>query len=172
MLYFHTFKSSPEQLRIDIVEDIRKINTMAVRAKRTGMIILGGGLVKHHIANANLMRNGAESAVYINTAQEFDGSDAGARPDEAVSWGKIKADAESVKVCRSSNLGLRYLINLVRSMLRQPLRFRLLSRPLLRTLGREKHRKIQYLIDREVLVVPPISRCEYHSFVANTARTD
>lgn len=98
MLYFHTFKASPEQLRIDIVEDIRKINTISVRAKRAGMIILGGGIVKHHIANACLMRNGAESAVYINTAQEFDGSDAGARPDEAVSWGKIKSDAENVKV--------------------------------------------------------------------------
>ena len=98
MLYFHTFKSSPEQLRVDIVEDIRKINTIAVRARRTGMIVLGGGIVKHHIANANLMRNGAESAVYINTAQEFDGSDAGARPDEAVSWGKIKPDGDSVKV--------------------------------------------------------------------------
>jgi deoxyhypusine synthase len=45
------------------------------------------------------MRNGAESAVYINTAQEFDGSDAGARPDEAVSWGKIKVGGDSVKVC-------------------------------------------------------------------------
>ena len=44
------------------------------------------------------MRNGAESAVYVNTAQEFDGSDAGARPDEAVSWGKIKVGGESVKV--------------------------------------------------------------------------
>jgi deoxyhypusine synthase len=98
MLYFHTYKSSPEQLRIDIVEDIRRINTIAVRAKRAGMIILGGGVIKHHIANACLMRNGAESAVYINTAQEFDGSDAGARPDEAVSWGKIRADAQSVKV--------------------------------------------------------------------------
>ncbi|PGH03594.1 deoxyhypusine synthase [Helicocarpus griseus UAMH5409] len=98
MMYFHTFKSSPQQLRVDIVEDVRKINTMSVRAKRAGMIILGGGIVKHHIANACLMRNGAESAVYINTAQEFDGSDAGARPDEAVSWGKIKADAKSVKV--------------------------------------------------------------------------
>lgn len=98
MLYFHTFKASPLQLGIDIVQDIRRINTIAVRAKRTGMIILGGGVIKHHIANACLMRNGAESAVYINTAQEFDGSDAGARPDEAVSWGKIKADAESVKV--------------------------------------------------------------------------
>lgn len=44
------------------------------------------------------MRHGAESAVYINTGQEFDGSDAGARPDEAVSWGKIRAEAQSVKV--------------------------------------------------------------------------
>ena len=98
MLYFHTFKTSPLQLKVDIVEDIRHINTIAVRAKRAGMIILGGGLVKHHIANACLMRNGAESAVYINTAQEFDGSDAGARPDEAVSWGKIKIGADNVKV--------------------------------------------------------------------------
>lgn len=98
MLYFHTFKASPKQLDIDIVGDIRRINTIAVRARRTGMIILGGGVVKHHIANANLMRNGADYAVYINTAQEFDASDAGARPDEAVSWGKIKADGEMVKV--------------------------------------------------------------------------
>ncbi|KAJ9498606.1 Deoxyhypusine synthase [Exophiala xenobiotica] len=98
MIYFHSFKASPLHLGIDIGQDIRKINTIAVRAKRAGMIILGGGVVKHHIANACLMRNGAESAVYINTAQEFDGSDAGARPDEAVSWGKIKADGDSVKV--------------------------------------------------------------------------
>jgi deoxyhypusine synthase len=98
MLYFHTFKSSPQRLRVDIVDDVRRINTMAVRATRAGMIILGGGVVKHHIANACLMRNGAEHAVYVNTAQEFDGSDAGARPDEAVSWGKIKANAKSVKV--------------------------------------------------------------------------
>ncbi|KAK8134255.1 deoxyhypusine synthase [Apiospora sp. TS-2023a] len=98
MLYFHTFKASPRQLKVDIVEDIRRINTIAVRAERSGMIILGGGVIKHHIANANLMRNGAESAVYINTAQEFDGSDAGARPDEAVSWGKIKIGADHVKV--------------------------------------------------------------------------
>ena len=35
--------------------DIRRINDTAVRAKKTGMIILGGGLVKHHTCNANLM---------------------------------------------------------------------------------------------------------------------
>ncbi|KAL8700946.1 MAG: hypothetical protein Q9224_000729 [Gallowayella concinna] len=98
MLYFHTYRSSPRFLDISITRDIRKINDIAMKAKRAGMIILGGGLVKHHIANACLMRNGADSAVYVNTAQEFDGSDAGARPDEAVSWGKIKTDGDSVKV--------------------------------------------------------------------------
>jgi len=45
-----------------------------------------------------MLRNGAEYAVYINTAQEFDGSDAGALPDEAVSWGKILPNAKIVKV--------------------------------------------------------------------------
>lgn len=43
-------------------------------------------------------RNGADFSVYVNTAQEFDGSDSGARPDEAVSWGKIRMDATPVKV--------------------------------------------------------------------------
>ncbi|KAJ0798099.1 Deoxyhypusine synthase [Helianthus annuus] len=77
------------------------MNGEAVHAnpRKTGMIILGGGLPKHHICNANMMRNGADYAVFINyTAQEFDGSDSGARPDEAVSWGKIRASAKSVKV--------------------------------------------------------------------------
>ena len=82
-MYFHTYKR-PEFL-VDIVEDIRAINDQALRAKCTGMIILGGGIVKHHTCNANLMRNGAEFSVYINTGQEFDGSDSGASPDEAVS---------------------------------------------------------------------------------------
>jgi deoxyhypusine synthase len=36
----------------------------------------------------------------VNTLADwqYDGSDSGARPDEAVSWGKIRAGAESVKV--------------------------------------------------------------------------
>jgi len=50
------------------------------------------------------MRNGADYAVYINTGQEFDGSDSGANPDEAVSWGKIKLTAKPVKVSAEATL--------------------------------------------------------------------
>ncbi|KAI9266840.1 deoxyhypusine synthase [Phascolomyces articulosus] len=102
MIYFHSYRNPG--LIVDIAADIRKMNSQAVFAKKTGMIILGGGLVKHHICNANMMRNGADFAVYLNTAQEFDGSDAGARPDEAVSWGKIRANGRSVKVYAEATL--------------------------------------------------------------------
>ena len=93
-----TPKTTTMRLSIDLTRDITKLNKSAVKAKRTGMIILGGGVVKHHICNANLMRNGADHSIFINSAQEFDGSDAGARPDEAISWGKIKQGAKAVKV--------------------------------------------------------------------------
>jgi len=96
MTYF--FKKKNNEFRIDIVDDLIRINDIAINAEKTGIILLGAGVIKHHICNANLFRDGADYAVYINTAQEFDGSDAGARPDEAVSWGKIKPEAKSVKV--------------------------------------------------------------------------
>ncbi|GAM24438.1 hypothetical protein SAMD00019534_076130 [Acytostelium subglobosum LB1] len=108
MMYFHTYRK--EGLVLDLIQDIRSINNHAVYAKRTGVIILGGGVIKHHICNANLFRNGAEYAVYVNTGQEFDGSDSGARPDEAVSWGKIKLDAKPVKVYADASIVFPILV--------------------------------------------------------------
>lgn len=97
VMYFHSYNR--EGLIMDLTQDIRAINRTAVGAQKSGMIILGGGVIKHHIANANLMRNGTDFSVYINTAQPFDGSDSGATPDEAVSWGKIKHGCkEPVKI--------------------------------------------------------------------------
>lgn len=42
---------------------------MAVKSHKSGVIILGGGIVKHHINNANLMRNGSDYTVFVNTGQ-------------------------------------------------------------------------------------------------------
>lgn len=95
-IYFFKFKH-PDFI-VDIAEDAKKLNDTTIGLKKSGLIILGSGVIKHHILNANMLRNGADYAVYINTAQEFDGSDSGALPDEAVSWGKILPNAESVKV--------------------------------------------------------------------------
>ena len=108
MIYFHSFKRPG--LIVDIAQDIRKLNNMALKARRSGMLIFGGGLVKHHICNANLMRNGANYAVFVNTGQEFDGSDSGAKPDEAVSWGKVRLDATPVKVTAEATIIMPLLV--------------------------------------------------------------
>ncbi|XP_058459745.1 probable deoxyhypusine synthase [Malaya genurostris] len=108
MMYFHSFRNPG--LVLDIISDLRRLNTMAVKANNTGILIIGGGVIKHHICNANLMRNGADYSVFVNTASEFDGSDSGARPDEAISWGKIKKDASPVKVYAEASLVFPILV--------------------------------------------------------------
>lgn len=109
MIYFHSYKRPGFVL--DIARDIRNINDLAVHSHATGQIIIGGGLVKHHTCNANLMRNGANYSVYINTGHEFDGSDGGASPDEAISWGKIRINAEPVKVCADATIVFPFIVS-------------------------------------------------------------
>jgi len=98
----HFFLYNNPDFKIDAASDIHKLNEYTITRKKTGIILLGSGIMKHHICNANMMRNGAEYAVYINSGEEWDGADCNARPDEAVSWGKIKSGkenkGESIKV--------------------------------------------------------------------------
>ena len=95
-IYF--FKYKRPDFKIDISEDIKDMNNSTIGLRKSGLIILGSGVIKHHILNANMFRNGADYAVYMNNSQEFDGSDAGALPEEAISWGKLSPNAETIKV--------------------------------------------------------------------------
>ena len=67
--------------------------------------------MKHHICNANLMRNGANFSVFVNTGQEYDGSDSGASPEEALSWGKIAITAKPVKVCCDASIAFPLIVS-------------------------------------------------------------
>lgn len=108
IIYFHSYKRPG--FVVDLVQDIRAINDLAIKSRKTGVIVCGGGVIKHHVMNANLMRNGADFCVYVNTANEFDGSDSGARPDEAKSWGKVRVDCDPVKVYAEASLVLPLMI--------------------------------------------------------------
>ena len=76
---------------MDINQDMRTMCQLAKHSLKTGAIILGGGVIKHHIFNSNIWRNGLDYTVLINTGLEFEASDAGAMLSEAISWGKVKA---------------------------------------------------------------------------------
>ncbi|KAI8049185.1 DHS-like NAD/FAD-binding domain-containing protein [Syncephalis plumigaleata] len=106
----HLHSLNGRTISVDIVPDSCAIDRISVRARKSGIIIIGGGIAKHHICNANLKRGGADYAVYMNTGQEFDGSDAGARPDEAVSWGKIKSVATPIKVYAEASIVFPILV--------------------------------------------------------------
>lgn len=98
MIYF--FKQKHPNFELEVSEDLKKLIDFTLQQEKTGLIVLGAGTIKHAVCNANLFRDGADYAVYINAAQEFDGSDAGATPDEAVSWGKIKGKKEKDNVVK------------------------------------------------------------------------
>ncbi len=108
-IYFFNFNINQE-LKVDMALDHHRIIEEAMNAEETGMIILGGGVIKHFICNANMFREGAKYVVYVNTASEYDGSDSGALPEEAKSWGKIAGKGETVKVFGDATIILPLLV--------------------------------------------------------------
>ncbi|MEM0340540.1 MAG: deoxyhypusine synthase [Acidilobaceae archaeon] len=79
------------------------------RRGKTCALILGGGISKHHVLWWAQFRGGLDYVVYITTAIEYDGSLSGARPREAVSWGKVKDKGEKVVVYGDATIVLPLL---------------------------------------------------------------
>jgi deoxyhypusine synthase len=94
-LQSYFFKQDHPDFAIDVTADMKKLADITLNAEKTGGIILGGGISKHHTLGVNLVRGGLDYAVYVTTSQPWDGSLSGARTNEAVSWGKIKGTKKS-----------------------------------------------------------------------------
>ncbi|AAK41241.1 deoxyhypusine synthase [Saccharolobus solfataricus] len=84
--------------RINLFEDMRLIKDLIFSSKKSGALIIGGGISKHHTIWWNQFKDGLNYAIYITTAQEYDGSLSGAKPREAISWNKIRPDAKHVTI--------------------------------------------------------------------------
>jgi len=97
-------------LIINTADDVFLFNKTSYGVKKTGAIVFGGGIIKHHIFNCNLMRNGADYCIIVNTGAEFEASDSGAKPEEALSWGKLKRDCKYSKVYSDVSIVLPLLI--------------------------------------------------------------
>jgi deoxyhypusine synthase len=106
----HFFRQRHPDFKIDCAADMDVLIKLALHSEKTGAIILGGGTAKHYILNANIFREGLDYTVYINTAQEFDGSDSGARIEEAITWGKVKPRTPAVKVHCDATIAFPLLV--------------------------------------------------------------
>ena len=66
--------------------------------KRTLVICVGGNAPKHFALNGLIPFKGADVIVYLNNEPTHFGSNMGATPEEAISWGKSKPNASLLKV--------------------------------------------------------------------------
>lgn len=97
-LQTYFFKQRKKDFGIDVTKDMSKLAQIVLDANKTGGIVLGGGISKHHTIGVNILRGGLNYAVYVTTSSPWDGSLSGARTQEAVSWGKINEHANYVTV--------------------------------------------------------------------------
>ena len=92
------FTQKHPDFKLNITKDSDTLSGIIFKAKKSGALMLGGGISKHHTLWWNQYREGLDYAVYITTAQEFDGSLSGALVREAISWGKVTQNAKQTTI--------------------------------------------------------------------------
>jgi deoxyhypusine synthase len=92
------FSQTKKDFSIDLLGDEELLSKIVFESKKSGALMIGGGITKHHTLWWNQFRGGLDYAVYITTATEYDGSLSGAEVREAVSWGKVKKSAGQVTI--------------------------------------------------------------------------
>ncbi|AEM39456.1 Deoxyhypusine synthase [Pyrolobus fumarii 1A] len=97
-----TYTRTHKDLVIDPFKDEQELADIvfgaAARGEKSAALIIGGGISKHHTIWWNQFKDGLDFVVYVTTAVEYDGSLSGAHPREAISWGKVRPEAEHVVV--------------------------------------------------------------------------
>jgi len=110
--------SQDHDFKLNLLKDSGELNDIVFTAKKSGALIIGGGISKHHTIWWNQFKDGLDYAVYVSTADEWDGSLSGARPREAVSWGKINAKAKRVMVEGDASLILPIMVSALLSRMK------------------------------------------------------
>jgi len=104
------FYAQTNKFKLDMFKDMSAILNTVMDSKKTGAVIIGGGISKHHVIWWNQFREGLDYCIYLTTAQEYDGSLSGALPREAISWGKLRPAAKQVTVFGDVTINLPLLL--------------------------------------------------------------
>lgn len=99
-----------KRVTVDIGLDQDLLNDFMWSNRVKGALVLGGGISKHHaLWWAQFGGEGFDYAVYVNSTDEYDGSLSGARPKEAISWGKVGPRSKTVFIKADVTLILPFL---------------------------------------------------------------
>ena len=112
------FSQKHSDFKLNLIADSDTLSGLIFKAKKSGAFMIGGGISKHHTLWWNQFRDGLDYALYITTAQEFDGSLSGALVREAISWGKVAKDAKQATIHAEATTILPFLFSALLSKLK------------------------------------------------------
>ena len=111
------FSQNHPDFKLNLLNDGNLISGLIFKAEKSGALMVGGGISKHHTLWWNQYREGLDYALYITTAQEFDGSSSGALVKEAISWGKVTQKAKQTTLHAEATTILPFLYSALLSRL-------------------------------------------------------
>ena len=103
------FIQKHSDFKLNLTKDADLLSGLIFKAERSGALMIGGGISKHHTLWWNQYREGLDYAFYITTAQEFDGSLSGALVREAISWGKVTQEAKQATLHAEATVVLPFI---------------------------------------------------------------
>jgi deoxyhypusine synthase len=108
-LVFHQHERKKNHVTIDSVKDFKELTELKIKAKQSGLLMIGGGVPKNFVQDTVVAADilGVDApmhkyAVQLTVADERDGALSGSTLKEANSWGKVDTGYEQMVYSEAS----------------------------------------------------------------------
>ncbi len=100
------------RLNVDAFKDMRELIDRCFEAKRTGALLIGGGVPKNYILQCMLVtpREGYDYVIQVTMDRAETGGLSGATLEEARSWGKVGESSKTVQVYCDATIALPVIV--------------------------------------------------------------
>ncbi len=100
------------KMQVDAFKDIRELIDRCFAAKRTGAVLIGGGVPKNYILQCMLVtpKEGYDYVVQITMDRAETGGLSGATLEEARSWGKVCEASQTMQVYCDATIALPIML--------------------------------------------------------------
>lgn len=103
--------SQTKRLTVDAFADIKQIVDICYESQKSGIVIIGGGVPKNFALQSMLVTpKSFDLAIQLTTDTPENGGLSGATLSEAISWGKISAEAKYVTVYGDATITLPVMV--------------------------------------------------------------
>jgi deoxyhypusine synthase len=115
------YNDDVHRLRVDAFKDMDVLLDTCYKAKRTGAVLLGGGVPKNYILQCMLVtpRQGYDYVLQITMDRAETGGLSGATLEEARSWGKVCQQSKTVQLFCDSTIAFPMILAAVKERMQR-----------------------------------------------------